>query len=235
MPDPLEQEALRLDQVYRRRPAEGATTPSRLTSPGDLFILQERERGTARLLHEAYPGGLSGLDILDFGCGSGWDLLELLALGASAERIVGVDLLAPRLHRARRMLPAAALGRANGGALPFRDAAFDVILQFTVFSSILDPGLRRIVARELGRVLRPGGSLVWYDLQVDNPRNPDVRRVSRAELAALFPGYGLSARSITLAPPIARRLAPLSWLAAAAASRLPFLRTHLLARLVKPG
>jgi ubiquinone/menaquinone biosynthesis C-methylase UbiE len=162
-------------------------------------------------------------------------MLELLALGASAPRIVGVDLLAPRLRRAHRMLPAVSLSRANGGALPFRDSSFDLALQFTVFSSILDQDLRRRVAGELGRVLRGGGSLVWYDLRVDNPRNPDVRRIGRDELERLFPGWRLQAQSLTLAPPIARRLAPLSWLAAAIASRLPLLRTHLLARIIKPA
>jgi SAM-dependent methyltransferase len=234
MSDPIDREATRLDQAYRRRPAERQALPSRLTSPGDLFMLQERERLTAGLLRDAYPGGLAGLDILDFGCGSGWDLLELLALGASAERIVGVDLLAPRIERARRMLPVAALGRADGRALPFRPGAFDIILQYTVFSSILDGGLRLRVAEELGRVLRPGGTLMWYDLRVDNPGNPDVRRVTRTELAALFPAWRAAVHSATLAPPIARRLTPVSWLAAAAASRLPFLRTHLVARLTRP-
>jgi SAM-dependent methyltransferase len=230
-----EREAGRLEEVYRRRDAPRAGPPSRLVSPGDLLILQERERLTAELLRESHPTGLAGLDILDFGCGSGWDLLELLALGAAAERLVGVDLLASRLARARRMLPAAALCRANGNALPHRDAAFDLIVQHTVFSSILDDAHRRLVAAELGRVLRPGGSLLWYDLRVDNPRNADVRRVSRAELRALFPGWQLTIRSATLAPPIARRLARLSWLAAAIAGRLPFLRTHWHARLTKPA
>ena len=235
MADPKEGEAARLDQAYRRRRVQEDGAPSRLTSPGDLFILQERERVTAALLREAYPAGLAGLDILDFGCGSGWDVLELLALGASAERIVGVDLLAPRLRRARRMLPAATLSRANGAALPFLNSSFDVVLQFTVFSSILDEALRERVAAELGRVLRPEGTLLWYDLRVDNPRNADVRRVTRKDLRRLFPGWRFSIRSVTLAPPLARRLAPFSWLGAEAASRLSFLRTHLLARIAKPA
>jgi hypothetical protein len=102
-----------------------------------------------------------------------------------------------------------------------------------VFSSILRDELRIQVAAELERVLLPGGVLLWYDLRVDNPRNSDVRRVRRRELDLLFPGSAVVARSVTLAPPLARRLAPVSWLAAAAASLLPPLRTHLLATVRK--
>lgn len=234
MPEAPGGESARLEAAYRRRRAEDGA-PARLRSPGDLFILQERERHLAATLRASYPQGLGTLDILDFGCGSGWDVLELLGLGARPERIAGVDLLGSRLTRARRMLPATALSRADGSRLPFRDASFDLILQYTVFSSILDPVLRRRVAEELGRVLRAGGSLLWYDLRANNPRNPDVRRIGRRELARLFPGWHMEARSLTLAPPLARRLAPISWLAAAAAGQLPFLRTHLFARLRKPG
>jgi SAM-dependent methyltransferase len=202
--------------------------------PGDLFMLQDRERRTARLLGELFPAGLGTLRVLDFGCGVGWDLLELRSLGADRASTVGVDLLAPRLHTARRMLPDAPLLRAHGAQLPFADDYFDLTLAFTVFSSILDGGVRAQVATELQRVARPGGILLWYDLRVDNPRNPDVRSVSRRELRTLFPTWSLRARSVTLAPPLARLLAPVSWLAAGAAAVLPAFRTHLLAALTKP-
>ena len=221
-------------EAYGRRASATGPVPSRLASPGDLFMLQEREWHVARVLRRVYPGGLATLNILDFGCGAGWDLLELLSMGSQSRKVVGVDLLGDRLHRARQMLPSAALARADGAALPFPDATFDLVLQYTVFSSILDQGLRRNVATELGRVLRPRGSVLWYDIRVDNPRNPDIRRVTRSELDGLFPGWRVDARSITLAPPLARRLARVNWLAAAIGATLPFLRTHLLARIMKP-
>lgn len=235
MAEPREREADRLREAYQRRPGEHAAVPSRLASPGDLYIIQERERMVAGLLRATYPTGLGELRILDFGCGTGAGMHELLALGARPERVVGVDLLASRLVRARRLLPAVALARANGTALPLRAGCVDLALQYTAFSSILDPEIRREAAGELKRVLRPGGVLLWYDLRVDNPRNPDVRRITRAELRGLFPGWRVEARSLTLAPPLVRLLAPASWLAAALAGSLPFLRTHLLARLVKPA
>ena len=52
--------------------------------------------------------------------------------------------------------------------------------------------------------------MIWYDFHWNNPRNSDVRKVTRREIAGLFPGCEIRLRRITLAPPLGRRLAPLS-------------------------
>jgi hypothetical protein len=90
-----------------------------------------------------------------------------------------------------------------------------------------------MVAADITRVLAPGGALLWYDFAVNNPRNPNVRRVGRKELQGLFPELRGSIRSVTLAPPLVRLVAPKSWLLATALEAFPFLRTHLLAVLLK--
>ena len=79
----------------------------------------------------------------------------------------------------------------------------------------------------------PGGALLWYDFRVNNPRNPNVRGVGRKELRSLFPDLAGEVRSATLAPPIARLVAPRSNWLATTLEGFPFLRTHLLAVLVK--
>ncbi len=89
------------------------------------------------------------------------------------------------------------------------------------------------MAREITRVLTPGGALLWYDFAVNNPRNPNVRKVGREELRALFPELRGRIRSATLAPPLTRMVAPRSWVAATLLEALPPLHTHLLAVLVK--
>jgi hypothetical protein len=77
-------------------------------------------------------------------------------------------------------------------------------------------------------VLRPDGAILWYDLRVDNPRNPNVRGVRGAEIRALFPDFRLRLRRVTLAPPHARRLVPRSWLLAGLLERFVVLNTHYL-------
>ena len=88
----------------------------------------------------------------------------------------------------------------------------------TAISSILDPLIRRNICAELLRVLRspdpasgkPGGMILWYDFWL-NPINPQTRGIRPAEIKRLFPNCLYEFHRITLAPPIARKLAPISW------------------------
>jgi hypothetical protein len=90
-----------------------------------------------------------------------------------------------------------------------------------------------MIAKEITRVLGPGGALLWYDFAVNNPSNSQVRKVNGRELRELFPQLSGEIKSITLAPPIARFIAPKSWVLATILEAIPFLRTHLIGVLVK--
>jgi SAM-dependent methyltransferase len=176
---------------------------------------------------------LAGRRVLDVGCGSGRVLAGLQAWGARPADLVGVDLLPERAAAARRNYPEIDFRRANAERLDFADASFHLVLVFTVFSSILDPGMAANVAAEIRRVCAPGGGVLWYDFRYDNPRNPHVRGVGKGDAAALFPGWRLDLRSLTLLPPLARRLGRFTPRLYPALSRVPFLRTHYLGVLGK--
>jgi SAM-dependent methyltransferase len=218
-------------QAYAARDADRRLLDRyRLTNPGQLFMVQERERRLLGLLtRHGFAERLGGARVLDVGCGSGGLLLDLVRYGARMDLLAGVDLMPGRIAVARDRLPTADLRRVSATDLPFDDGRFDLVCQCVVFSSLLDRQAARRVAAEMRRVLRTDGLIVWYDLRVDNPRNPQVRGIGRAELAALFPGCALDIESLTLAAPLARLLAPRAWPLAAALARLPALRTHLLA------
>jgi SAM-dependent methyltransferase len=145
-----------------------------------------------------------------------------------------VDLARDRLLRARERHPAFALAEATAASLPFGDAAFDLVLQFTLFTSVLDSESRRRIGSEVLRVLRPGGMIVWYDFWPNNPWNPNVQGIRPPEIRALFPGCTYDFKGLTLLPPIARWLAPRSWFLADLLSRMPFLTCSYLAVVEKP-
>jgi ubiquinone/menaquinone biosynthesis C-methylase UbiE len=193
-------------------------------------IMQTAIRG----LVEAGAFPLDGLSVLDVGCGKGTWLLEFSQWGASASHLHGIDLDPQRVAKAREKLPAAELVCGNAAELPWPDSSFDVISQFTVFTSILDLPLKQNVAREMFRVLKPGGVILWYDFRVDNPRNRNVRGIRAAEISSLFHPCSVRLRSLTLAPPLARRITTYSWSAALLLEKLPFLRTHYLGIIRKP-
>ena len=223
----MDSEETLIRERYARRPC----TDSRYSwfSPGHLFVVQERERRVLDLLARSGCLPISTKKILEVGCGTGYWLREFLKWGARPENVVGVDLLASRVAEARRLCPSAlSLVCGSASALGFPNASFDLVLQSTVFTSILDPEVRGRVAAEMLRVLKPNGLILWYDFHVDNPHNRDVKGVRKREVFRLFSGCEVRLRRITLAPPIARLLAPHSRLRLPWLEKIPWLCTHYL-------
>src|SRR5262249_34820780 len=105
---------------------------------------------------------------------------------------------------------------------------------FALFDTILEPEVRRRVADEIMRVVRRDGTIIWYDFRVNNPRNPDAKRIGKQEIGKLFPACDLQLVATTLAPPICRVLARRAWLLALALEKIPVLCTHYLG-LIRPA
>lgn len=240
---PIHDEPRAVAERYARRAARGPDVAQGAARglydplrPEVWRAQQERQRALIALLRAHAPRALNDLDVLEIGCGQGDNLLELARLGCDAARLVGNELLPERAAQARRRLPAAtALHEGDALALPLAPASFDIVLQSTVFSSLLDADFQQRLADRMWQWLRPGGAVLWYDFTVDNPRNPDVRGVPLARLRHLFPAGTITARRVTLAPPIARRVVrvhPALW---SLFNSLPLLRTHVLAWIQKPA
>jgi SAM-dependent methyltransferase len=226
-------EARAIAARYARRADADRYNPLR---PEVWQARHERERALAALLARRAPQPLADLDLLEVGCGHGDNLLELLRWGFEPARLVGNELLPERAAAARHRLPAAtAVIEGDATRLDLGAARFDLVLQSTVFSSILEDAFQQRLADAMWRALKPGGAVVWYDFTVDNPRNADVRGVPRSRLRSLFPAGTIEARRLTLAPPLARRVVRLHPAAWRLCNALPLLRTHLLAWIAKPA
>lgn len=196
---------------------------------GNLFLLQQRERALLRCLTSAgvTRDSIESLAMLELGCGAGGLLPQLTSYGANPENLVGFDLDRNRIDEAARRHPAMHFFVADATRLPIAEASFDVVIQSTLFTSILDQEARRAAAAEMRRVLRPGGFILWLDFRYDSPRNSSVRRVSRRELTTdLFPGCTTRLVRTMLVPPLARRVVPISRFAAELLSLVPPLLTH---------
>ncbi|SHL95249.1 class I SAM-dependent methyltransferase [Rhizobacter sp. OV335] len=197
--------------------------------------VHERQRAMLTLFARHGVRELPALRLLEVGCGQGGNLLELLRLGFRPEHLSGIELLPDRVAEARRCLPAA-LALHEGDALqaPIAEASQDLVFVATVFSSLLDDAFQQRLAEAMWRWVKPGGAVLWYDFTVDNPRNPDVRGVPLARVRALFPQGRIDRLRVTLAPPIARAVAPLHPALYTLFNTLPALRTHVLAWIAKP-
>jgi SAM-dependent methyltransferase len=225
----------RLQQEYSRR-AENLKTHDlySLENPAHQWMIADRRKEILSLLEKVEVGALSDLNILEIGCGSGGVMNEFIQLGATVAHLTGVDLLLDRLEQASDDLPDCSWINANGQYLPFQDESFDLLLQFTAFSSILDPGTKKDMAAEMLRVLKPGGHIVWYDF-IWNPTNSQTKGIGIKEIKSLFTGCNLFPSRITLAPPLTRLFLPrfpglVDWL-----SSLKLFNSHLLVWIVKEG
>lgn len=115
--------------------------------------------GPSRLVLEAIARGMVSREdaVLEIGCGEGRNLVELRSRRC---RVVGMDYLREPLE----------LGRRNGVeripfvqgdlfALPFRDGAFDVALDWGVFHH-LKKRERLLYPDWISRILNPGGTFL---------------------------------------------------------------------------
>jgi ubiquinone/menaquinone biosynthesis C-methylase UbiE len=128
-------------------------------------------------------GGARPIRLLDVACGTGRTLHQI-ARAHPDLRFYGVDLSPAYVQLARKRLTdlaEVALAVENAEALPFADATFDIATSVYLFHE-LPRNARRNVAREMFRVVRPGGLLVVED---------SAQLTESAEIAAAlrsFPG-----------------------------------------------
>ena len=176
---------------YERRireiPEDGRYSPS---NPAYQFAIQSRWKIVLDLI-KGQPNRLSeNRRILEIGCGSG-GVLEEYQQGFPGARLFGIDLLFDRLLEADELLPSVGFNNADGQALPFAQNTFDLVLQYTAFSSVLDPTIKKNMAHEMLRILKQDGAIIWYDFWW-NPTNKQTRGIKPDEIQDAIPGMQLS-------------------------------------------
>ena len=159
------------------------------SDPFTLYSTHEREAVMAAMLRAEGVSSLAGIRILDVGCGRGDSMRQFVEHGAAPEDLHGIDLLNDRIEAARRLTPNATLLCGSATEMPFPAGSFDLVAQSTLFTSILDRDVKRMIAAEMARVLAPRGMILWYDFSYDNPRNRDVRGIGKREIRELFPHF----------------------------------------------
>jgi ubiquinone/menaquinone biosynthesis C-methylase UbiE len=228
-----EQEIARIQQVYQGYSDAGlGATRWSAHNAGNRQIAGERRTMVGALLQKHGYAPLAGRRVLDVGCGGGDVLAEFQAWGGQTQNLYGVELLAQRAQAAHARHPELQIAQANAAQLSYGDATFDLVVFFTVFSSVLREELRQEMAAETMRVLRPRGAVVWYDLRTPNPRNPNIRPLRAAQIAELFPGLTPHLQTATVLPPLARRLGKSTAIMYPRLGVFPWLHTHHIGLLI---
>lgn len=228
-------EADRIRAEYADRDRRLPSDRYSLIHAHNLFASQQKNRLMLKMLRQECMFPLEGRIVLDVGCGDGYHLLEFASWGVNRADLAGIDLIASKVERARARIGSTGAGDVgpdlhvgDAAHLPWPSATFDIVHQGTVFTSVLDPSMRSAIAHEMLRVLKPNGIIIWYDFLFDNPWNPHVKGVRAHQIRALFAGCAVRLKRVTLAPPIARRSVPVSWIGSLMLEKLQVLNTHYL-------
>ena len=97
-------------------------------------------------------GDRRDLRILDCGCGTGYNMANVLR---PYGRTFGFDFVQDSMDRARGI--GRPVLRADAQRMPFQSGVFDLVTSFDVLQSVPDD---RQMLREIARVLKPGGHMV---------------------------------------------------------------------------
>lgn len=226
-------EAIR--QRYHRRQQIPEASLYDPLNPSRYMLYQEKRQALIRWIHWANLAPVRDKRLLEIGCGTGNNLSLFMSLGFQPENLVGNELIEEYALNARRLLPIETqilIGDAS--TLELEDNSFDIVFQSTVFTSILDPNFQQNLANRMWSMIKPGGGVLWYDFIFNNPKNLDVKGVTKRQIHELFPDGHLKIWQLSLAPPISRRVTKIHPNLYNVFNLLPFLRTHVLCWITKP-
>ena len=117
--------------------------------------------------------------------------------------------------------------------IDFNDSSFDMVISFTLFSSVLNIEYRKQIAREMARVLKPRGVILYYDFRYNNPFNRNVMKVSYKDMKSLFPNMKMELTLVTVLPPLVRLFGGLAENVYPILSKIPFLNSHHIGLIIK--
>ena len=154
----------------------------------NAFMHRYQVKAFRRLLRGESFGGA---DVLDVGTGVGrW--ARWYASWPDA-RVTGIDIEAERLERARALGGGARYELMPADALTFEDGSFDVVNSVTVLQHV-PHDVKRAAIAQIGRVLRPGGRVVLFEITDLHDDAPHVFPWSEQQWRDAFASHGMQAR-----------------------------------------
>ncbi len=156
-----------------------------LENSGVLFQLLATDASVFRALRSIVHEQ-SSARVLDVGCGNGADLVRLFHVGYRPENITAIDILPDRIREAKELYPSVNFVVGDASNLNFDSNAFHLVVESTMFVTLLDEQVRTQIALEMIRVCKPGGYILCCDWKVDKPGDRNYKALTRKELMKLF-------------------------------------------------
>lgn len=162
----------------------------------------------AKILRKKFQS-LETLKIMEIGAGHGNNLVYFKYLGFSWENMYANEILNERVDALKKSIPFATIAHGDAASLDYKEN-FNIVLQSTVLTSILDVDHKKEMAAKMFQMTKKGGIILWYDFIYDNPRNKNVNGIRRKEIRQLFQeAERIEYYNVTLFPPLGRLIGKL--------------------------
>lgn len=199
---------------------------NKLNNPYNLFFYFQRYKNLINIFSSQKLQPLEELKICEIGFGSAQILVDFINWGILPENIYGIEINHDRFLCGKKKIPTAQLIKGSADNLPWENNSFDIVIQATLFTSLLDKKNRLKAACEMIRVLKSEGFIIWYDFIYNNPWNKNVIGMNRKEISRLFPKADITLKRVTLFPQLGRIISPISISLSYFLENLPFFCTH---------
>lgn len=173
---------------------------------GNLFLIHSREYHLIKLLKYFNLYQLKDKKILEVGCGTAFELRNFLRYGAESKNLYGLDKDYNSIKIAKSKSGGIFYKVSDARLLPYKDKVFDIIIAFVLFSSVTSKEDRLQIAKEMIRVLKDDGLIIFYDFFIRNPQNKSIKAVRKKDIRELFNCCSFYFKRITFLPPVCRIL-----------------------------
>jgi len=151
--------------------------------------------------HGLKTGDMTGLSVIELGCGWGRNLHLFVELGVLARNVAGIDLIERFIDFGKAQNPNLNISVGDATQTQFAEASFDIVLLHTVLSAILDADVHAKLLREARRLVKPNGLIFIFDIaghypvgvtEISGERLTFIKPVSRQTLCEIAARAGLA-------------------------------------------
>ena len=124
--------------------------------------------------------------IIDIGCGSSSDLIDLVSFGFNQKNLFGVDINKTDIDFGKKNYPLLNLSCQDASKLNFQSGFFDLTFESTLFVQLNCNDLSQSIAEEMIRITKKNGFLIIFDWRYGKPNNRKFTACNKKRIKKIF-------------------------------------------------
>ena len=124
--------------------------------------------------------------IIDIGCGSCSDLINLVSFGFNQRNLYGVDINNSDINFGKTNYPNLNLSNQNAMLLNYEDSFFDLTMESTMFVQLSNRDISKKIAEEMIRITKSKGYILLIDWRYGKLNNPKFLALNKKRVKEIF-------------------------------------------------